>query len=129
MECLICKDLGEEPLQENTACSCKYKRHNSCWIDYIHSRPKSTCPLCRTDLSVKAKYIPKVPYTPQLRTIPEERSREERLTLVTQSYQNESVVIEVHQQQQIQKKVSKFLTSLLCAALITAIVVLVIIVF
>ena len=129
MECLICKDSGQEPLQENTSCPCKYKRHNSCWIDYIHSRPKTSCPLCRTDLSKKPKYIPKVPYTPQLRTIPEERSREERLIQVTQSYQNE-IVIEVQQpQEQFQKKVSKFLTSLLCAALITAIIVLIIVVF
>ena len=129
MECLICKDSGEEPLQDNTACPCKYKRHNSCWIDYIHSRSKTSCPLCRTDLSVKAKYTPKVPYTPQLRTIPEERSREERLIQITQSYQNESIIEVQQPQQQFQKKVSKFLTSLLCAALITAIIVLVIIVF
>jgi sensor c-di-GMP phosphodiesterase-like protein len=129
MECLICKDSGEEPLQDNTACPCKYKRHISCWIDYIHSRPKTSCPLCRTDLSVKAKYTPKVPYTPQLRTIPEERSREERLIQITQSYQNEAVIEVQQPQQQFQKKVSKFLTSVLCAALITAIIVLVIIVF
>jgi hypothetical protein len=129
MECLICKDSGQEPLQENISCKCKYKRHNSCWIDYVHSRPKTTCPLCRTDLSMKTKYTPKVPYTPQLGTIPEERSREERLILVTQSYQNESVIQVQQPQQQFQTKVSKFFTSLLCAALITAIIVLVIIVF
>ena len=53
MECIICQDKGSEPLQDNTLCSCKYKTHNSCWIDYVHSKDKITCPLCRRDISVK----------------------------------------------------------------------------
>ena len=53
MECIICQDKGSEPLQDNTLCSCKYKTHNSCWIDYVHSKDKITCPLCRRDVSVK----------------------------------------------------------------------------
>ncbi len=53
MECIICQDKGSEPLQDNALCSCKYKTHNSCWIDYVHSKDKITCPLCRRDISVK----------------------------------------------------------------------------
>jgi hypothetical protein len=128
MECLICKDSGEEPLQENAACPCKYKRHTSCWIDYVHSKSKILCPLCRTDLSVKAKYIPKAPYTPQLRTIPEERNQS-NIRQAILSYQNDTVIEVQQPEQQFQKKVSKFITSLLCAALITALVVIVVIVF
>ena len=129
MECLICKDSGQEPLQENTSCPCKYNRHTSCWIDYVHSKSKIRCPLCRTDLSVKAKYIPKMPYTPQLRTIPEERIEVFNNPTI-QSYQNEAF-IEVSQQpqQKFQEKVSKFLTSFLCATLITIVVILIIVVF
>jgi hypothetical protein len=54
MECIICKDLGSEPIQNNTHCNCKYKYHSSCWIDYIHSKNKLTCPLCRIDISNKS---------------------------------------------------------------------------
>ncbi len=93
MECIICQDTGSEPLHENTSCKCKYKRHISCWIDYVHSRDKVICPLCRVDLS--SKPVPKTktsmssptittplrlshqtPYTPQLITIPEEQGRQ-----------------------------------------------------
>lgn len=45
MECIICKGVGVEPLSDNTNCSCKYKRHNSCWIDYVHSTDKVKDPL------------------------------------------------------------------------------------
>ena len=57
MECIICQDKGSEPLQENTFCTCKYKTHNSCWIDYVHSKDKVTCPLCRKDISFKPSTI------------------------------------------------------------------------
>lgn len=58
MECLICLNAGPEPLQENTACSCRYKRHISCWIDYVHSQPTLKCPTCRKNLAA----LPR-PYT------------------------------------------------------------------
>lgn len=54
MECIICKDSGSESIQDNTHCKCKYKYHSSCWIDYIHSKNKITCPLCRIDISIKS---------------------------------------------------------------------------
>lgn len=49
MECIICQDIGAEPLQDNTSCTCKYKVHNSCWIDYVNSKTNVTCLLCRKE--------------------------------------------------------------------------------
>jgi hypothetical protein len=84
MNCIICQDSLSEYLQDNISCSCKYQYHIGCWIDYVHSREKVICPLCRKDLSVKqtSKTRPtlhtplrqstQLPYTPQLHTIPEE---------------------------------------------------------
>ncbi len=69
MECIICQDSGYEPLQDNTACPCKYKRHASCWIDYVHSKPILDCPICRKNLTLKTV----APYT--LRTIVEHTGR------------------------------------------------------
>jgi hypothetical protein len=54
MECIICKDLGSEPLQDNIHCTCKYKYHSSCWIDYVHSKNKISCLLCRKDISINS---------------------------------------------------------------------------
>jgi hypothetical protein len=65
MECIICQDKGSEPLQENTFCNCKYKTHNSCWVDYVHSKDKVTCPLCRKDISFKPATI----HTPLIQPI------------------------------------------------------------
>jgi hypothetical protein len=90
MECLICLNAGPEPLQENTACSCRYKRHISCWIDYVHSQPTLKCPTCRKNLAaatrpytactatavtplIQARPQPSAPpYIPELAPIPEE---------------------------------------------------------
>lgn len=57
MNCIICQDSGIEPLQDNTRCKCKYKCHTSCWIDYVHSKNKITCPLCRKDITFNS--VPK----------------------------------------------------------------------
>ena len=57
MECIICKDIGSEPLQDNFSCACKYKRHNSCWIDYVHSTQTVKCLICRQ--SIKPVTSPK----------------------------------------------------------------------
>jgi hypothetical protein len=90
MECLICLNAGPEPLQENTACSCRYKRHISCWIDYVHSQSTLKCPTCRKNLAapprpytacgptvitplIQARPQPSAPpYIPELAPIPEE---------------------------------------------------------
>lgn len=122
MDCIICQDSGSEPLQENTSCTCKYKRHISCWIDYVHSRPKVICPLCRKDLTVKPTPKTKsnihtplrqplpvqtTPYTPQLRTIPEENGRQityqEFCEIVHQNNQQlqQNVVIQVNNTTQV----------------------------
>ncbi len=113
MECIICQDSGSEPLQDNTSCTCKYKRHPGCWIDYVHSREKVICPLCRKDLSVKPKTNSKptertslrqttpspTPYTPQLRTIPEESGRQityqEFVETINNHMATQNTVIEV----------------------------------
>jgi hypothetical protein len=54
MECIICKDSGSEPLQDNIYCTCKYKFHSSCWIDYVNSKNNTTCLLCRKDISTNS---------------------------------------------------------------------------
>lgn len=51
MECLICKDSGNEPLRNSTNCTCKYQCHDSCWIEYVHSQRKLKCPMCRRVLN------------------------------------------------------------------------------
>lgn len=55
MSCIICHETGDEPLHENISCSCKYTRHNSCWIDYVHSTSKVKCLLCRKDIATPPK--------------------------------------------------------------------------
>jgi hypothetical protein len=52
--CIICLGVGDEPLIENNRCPCKYKRHNSCWIDYVHSIPNIICLECKVNLSSNA---------------------------------------------------------------------------
>lgn len=151
MECIICQDTGSEPLQDNTSCTCKYKRHISCWIDYVHSRQKVICPLCRKDLTVKA--TPKTkstlhtplrqsapqpvqpPYTPQLRTIPEESGRQityqEFCEIVHQNTQQaQNVVIQVNNTTQVstnnnQDKANKFFKIVLLLGILAAIVTLI----
>ncbi len=54
MNCIICQDSAIEHLQENTHCKCKYKYHIECWIDYVHSKDKITCPLCRKVITIKS---------------------------------------------------------------------------
>jgi len=49
MECIICQDAGTEPLKDNEECACKYKVHNSCWLDYVRHVNNVTCLLCRKE--------------------------------------------------------------------------------
>ena len=153
MECIICQDSGTEPLQDNTACSCKYKRHTSCWIDYVHSTTNLKCIMCRKDLSIKptpkskssptipVRLPPSIPYSPQRTQVPEEIGQQityqEFIDTVTQSnsYQH-TTNIEVHpsiriqqqQQQVVQKPISKF-KKLLKIALCLVIIIVIVIVF
>lgn len=106
MECIICQDTRLEPVIYNTNCSCKYKRHNSCWIDYVHSRKKLICPLCRKELTAKkprtsirqSVQIAPMPYAPQPDTIPEESGRQityQEFIDTIQQYNSTDTVIEV----------------------------------
>jgi hypothetical protein len=45
--CQICLDSGLEPIYEIKLCKCRYKCHNSCWVDYVHSQPRVRCLICR----------------------------------------------------------------------------------
>jgi hypothetical protein len=145
MDCIICQDSGSEPLKDNTSCPCKYKRHSSCWIDYVHSKTKVTCPICRIDLTVKStpktslispRQIQPVPYTPEQRTIPDERGQEttyQELNIVNQStnsYQN-ITVIEVHTSSPVDVQnnlqLSKFIKAVVVTGVLVAIVVLIIV--
>ena len=151
MECIICQDSGTEPLQDNTACSCKYKRHTSCWIDYVHSTTNLKCLMCRKDLSVKAtpkskspptvpvRLPPSIPYSPQ-RTPDEETGQQityqEFIDTVAQSnsYQHTrnievqpSIRVQQPQQQVVQKPISKFKKCLKIALCLVIIIVIVIV--
>ncbi len=137
MECIICQDKGSEPLQENTFCTCKYKTHNSCWIDYVHSKDKVTCPLCRKDLSFKPATIhtPLIqPTAPPSISAPYIPSQEQQITyqefieLIRQHNQPNTVITiptAVQQQVQIQQPTSKKMIKVLIGlALVFAILIL-----
>lgn len=150
MQCIICQDTGLEPVQDNTTCSCKYKCHSSCWIDYVHSREKVNCPLCRKDLSVKKNSKPNStiltpliqsvpitpisPYTSEVRITLEESSRQityqEFVNTIQQynSYRN----IEIHSSVQPQPlssnqstKGEKIIKIIVCFGILVAVIVLI----
>ena len=77
MTCIICHDSGVEPLHNNKFCACKYEKHVSCWIDYVHSKTILTCPVCRKDLStiksINNSSTRALPYRTRMETIPEEQ--------------------------------------------------------
>jgi hypothetical protein len=136
MECIICQDKGSEPLQENTFCTCKYKTHNSCWVDYVHSKDKVTCPLCRKDISFKPATIhtPLIqPTAPQVST-PYIPSQEQQITYqefveIIRQHQSQNTVINiptvVQQTQQTQQPISKKMIKVLIGlALVFAILIL-----
>jgi hypothetical protein len=113
MECIICQDIGSEPLQENTSCSCKYKCHSSCWIDYVHSKTKINCPLCRKDLTIKSQKptnltpliqpsVPIIPTAPPYAPPPhrtqstfQQISYQEFIDIIQQDNSTQNTVIEV----------------------------------
>lgn len=140
MSCIICQESGPEPLHENINCSCKYKRHNSCWIDYVHSTSKVKCLLCRKDIvappktnSALNKTLNPVqsisdtsPYSQSLLPPGQRISYEEFCEIVNShnnSYQNSDSVITITQpiQPKIQKS-NKLLKIVLGLAIVAAIV-------
>lgn len=153
MSCLICQDAGQEPLQDNTACSCKYKCHSSCWIDYVNANNELKCPMCRKDITVKPKPKPKTPKTRTAMTSSETATRSTPYTsrlepiedvgthisyqefrdIVTssnQSYQN--TVIEVRQpttqstpSKPVNSEINKFYKVVACLCITAAFIVLI----
>jgi len=135
MDCIICQDTGSEPVQDNISCKCKYKLHSSCWIDYVHSRKKVICPLCRTDLSIKTNQpstaktpfiqsVPvQMPYTPSLHTIQEETghqiSYQEFVNNVHNNIRVENTYINRQPSNQ-SKKITKFI--IICGIIIAVII-------
>lgn len=147
MSCIICQDSGSEPLQDNISCNCKYKRHNSCWIDYVHSTNKVKCLMCRKEIVAKATPKTKsslttplrqqtsIPYTPELAPITEGQqiSHQEFWDIVRQNSNTYQEIVTTPsstdrpQQQQAVSKSQKLLKIALCLAIIVAIVVVVVI--
>jgi hypothetical protein len=74
MECIICREIGPEPLLDNSICECKYKVHSSCWIDYVHTTTTVKCLLCRKEIQRPPPQLPlptiHVLSTPMLNTYP-----------------------------------------------------------
>jgi hypothetical protein len=108
MECIICQDTGLEKLQDNTSCSCKYKCHPSCWIDYVHSKNQITCPLCRKIISVKPTVqtqqvqptAPPYALSNQPQEIGQQISYQEFVDIIRQYNAEPHTVIEIRPQQQ-----------------------------
>jgi len=53
-KCIICHDIGDEPIFANIKCPCKYHYHNSCWVEYVHSKQILTCPYCSKNITIRA---------------------------------------------------------------------------
>lgn len=57
--CIICQDIGPEPLRKNRLCTCKYTTHNTCWAEYAKLATKEggklRCPMCRKECVEAAK--------------------------------------------------------------------------
>jgi hypothetical protein len=156
MSCIICQESGPEPLHENTNCSCKYKRHNSCWIDYVHSTTKVKCLLCRKEIVAPPKTQstlnkPRTPVQPISDTLPYSQpllpsgqriTYQEFCEIVNShnnSYQNADINITitpsnpirsqpVRTQQPNTSSMNKFLKIVLGLAIVVAIVVVLVIV-
>ncbi len=150
MNCIICQDIGLEPLKENKSCKCKYKYHSSCWIDYVHSNVKIKCPMCRTELTKKGTKTSlkkstlkheNMPYRPEpsapLGTSDNiETHYQEFQETVTRSINNtqqnrvtsssEQTLLESQNNNSL--KLSKFVKLLLCSVIITAIVIVIILI-
>lgn len=105
MDCIICQDSGTEKLQENTSCPCKYKCHPSCWVDYVHSKTKITCPLCRKDITIKSPPKPTAPpyAPPSPQEIGQQISYQEFVDIIRQYNSEQHTIIEIRPQVQTQQ--------------------------
>ena len=114
MECIICKDSGSEPLQDNIYCTCKYKFHSSCWIDYVNSKNNTTCLLCRKDISTNSiqRPLPTIltplilatapPYTIQYSTSEQQITYQEFVDIIHNTSHNTNINIQPTTEPQIQ---------------------------
>lgn len=109
MNCIICQDDTSEPIHDNNYCECKYKIHNSCWIDYVNSQKQLKCMICRKDISSQTKCkpisnnesqlainIPVAPYsslssTSGIRITPEQLSEMIIISVISNQSQNQNV--------------------------------------
>ena len=148
MSCIICQESGPEPLHENYNCSCKYKRHDSCWIDYVHSTTKVKCLLCRKDIVAPPKTNTSMnktvnpiqvtsqttPYSQPLLPTGQRITYEEFCEIIhshNNSYQNAPLPPQQPQQQpqqQEKKKTINTFTKVLLGLCIVAVIVLIIVV-
>jgi len=142
MNCIICQDTGSEPIKDNKNCTCKYKYHSSCWIDYVHSKDKVICPLCRKDLTIKKSKNIKIklparqspPYTSRLNRTEERQETHQQNTYqelandnnVPISQSNPSSTPNPSSQSYTTKKILKLIVGLCIILVIVTFIVLVI---
>ncbi len=138
MTCIICHDSTSEPLYENKYCSCKYEKHASCWIDYVHSKTTLSCPICRKELSVKQPAPPKrnLPYATRMEPISEENIQSLSYQEF-QDYLSENIIMHnrshitqqrqslIHNQSQQENKCNKITKMILTLSIIVVIIVVV----
>ena len=99
--CIICQDSGNELLIENILCNCKYKRHNSCWLEYTKTKTVLTCLQCRKVLD--QNIIP--PYLiPHPRELPVQYYQTSNYQ--TSNYQPNHIEISYQQLQDIIRNIS-----------------------
>jgi hypothetical protein len=84
MECIICRETGPESLIDNTICECKYKIHNSCWIEYVHTTTTVRCLLCRKEIQQRAPHPTSPPVPPTIQVL---------YTPMLQDYQQPQIII------------------------------------
>lgn len=80
MECIICQDAGPEPLHDSKLCTCKYKIHSHCWIEYLNSTNKVKCVCCRTEFT-------SVPLADALNLYSKQQATSLNKNIVSDSYQ------------------------------------------
>jgi hypothetical protein len=132
MECIICLTDGSEPLQENQTCPCKYKRHNTCWVDYVHSVAVVKCPMCRHVLSQPRK--PRIPTVVSTNPIHNQREVGETISYqqfveiiqaATEVHERQEQEQQRQQEEQVERRKMKRAGAILLVAAIACIVVLI----
>jgi hypothetical protein len=137
MECIICLTDGSEPLQENQTCPCNYKRHNTCWVDYVHSVAVVKCPMCRHVLSqplppTRKPRIPTVVSTNPIHTqrdVGESISYHQFVEIVraaTEAHERQEQEQQRQREEQVENRKMKKAGAILLVAAIACIVILIV---